>query len=401
MTQEKIDKLKSEVKSELTENILPFWSTRMIDKINGGFYGRIDGSGVIHPEANKGCVMNARILWTFSSAYRILGNPEYLESAKRAKDYLLKYFFDKQYSGVYWLIDYKGNVVDGKKQIYAQAFTIYALAEYYRATKDNECLDKAIELYRLIENFSYDTKLEGYFEAFSREWKEIADLRLSDKDANEKKTMNTHLHVLEAYTNLYRVWKDAGLRLQLEKLIDVFMTKIINNQTFNLNMFFDESWNDKTDLVSYGHNIEASWLLYEAAQVLGETTLMQKIKEISLKIVDITLEGLQPDGSMVYERFFKINHIDTDRHWWPQAEAVVGYMNAFELSGNHDYLGKSLAAWKFISKNLIDRKNGEWYWSVNDNLQPNIKEDKAGFWKCPYHNSRMCLEIVERKINHS
>ncbi len=394
-----IQQLKNEVRDELIQNILPFWMNKMVDGQNGGFYGRIDGTGMVHPNADKGCVMNARILWTFSSACRVLGNSDYLTFATLAKDYLLKYFFDEQFDGVYWLIDYKGNPVDSKKQIYAQAFAIYGLVEYYRVTKDEESLAKAIELYKLIEKYSYDPKLEGYFEAFSREWGDIGDLRLSAKDANEKKTMNTHLHILEAYTNLYRVWKDAGLRLQMEKLIEVFTCKIVNGQTFNLNMFFDENWNDKTDLVSYGHNIEASWLLFEAAHILGNDAITKKVKEICLKIADTTMEGLRPDGSIVYERFFSNGHIDTDRHWWPQAETVVGYVNAFEMSGNQDYLNKGLAAWKFISDHLIDRKGGEWYWSVNDNLQPNLKDDKAGFWKCPYHNSRMCLEIIERKIN--
>jgi mannobiose 2-epimerase len=393
-----IQQLKNEVRDELIQNILPFWMNKMVDAQNGGFYGRIDGTGMVHPNADKGCVMNARILWTFSSACRVLETKEYLTYANRAKDYLLKYFFDKELGGVYWLIDYKGNVVDSKKQIYAQAFAIYALAEYYRVAKDEESLAKAIELYKLIEKYSYDKKLEGYFEAFSREWADIGDLRLSAKDANEKKTMNTHLHILEAYTNLYRVWKDAGLRLQLEKLIEIFALKIVNNQTFNLNMFFDENWNNKTDLVSYGHNIEASWLLYEAAVVLGNEAITKKIKDICLKIANVTLEGLRPDGSIVYERFFEDGHIDTDRHWWPQAETVIGYVNAFELTGNRDYLNKGLAAWRFISGHLVDRKVGEWYWSVNESLQPNIKDDKAGFWKCPYHNSRMCFEIMERKI---
>lgn len=393
-----IQQLRNEVRDELVQNILPFWMNKMVDAQNGGFYGRIDGTGMVHPNADKGCVMNSRILWTFSSACRVLGTNDYLPFATRAKDYILTCFWDNQYGGVYWQLDHKGNVIDGKKQVYAQAFTIYALTEYYRITKDETCLAKAIELYHLLEKYSYDPKLEGYFEAFSRDWQEIGDLRLSEKDANEKKTMNTHLHVLEAYTNLYRVWKDEKFKTQYEKLIEVFAAKVVNHGTYNLGMFFDESWNDKTDLVSYGHNIEASWLLYEAAHVLGNPAITERMKDLCIKIADVTFEGLRPDGSMVYERFFKNNHIDTDRHWWPQAESVVGYVNAFELTGKKDYLDKALSAWNFISKHLVDRKGGEWFWSVDDNMQPNLKDDKAGFWKCPYHNSRMCFEIIERKI---
>ncbi len=397
MSKNKLETLSSEVRNELVNNILPFWSGTMIDSGDDGFYGRIDGSGHIHTKADKGCVLNARILWTFSAAYRILKDPAYLKAAGRAKDYLLTHFFDKEFGGVFWLLDHKGNMKDGKKQIYAQAFAIYGLTEYYRITKDEVCLDKAVGLFRLIEKYSYDVKLEGYFEAFSREWGELDDLRLSTKDANEKKTMNTHLHVLEAYTNLYRVWKDDLLKNQLRKLIDVFIDKIVNSKTFNLNMFFDEEWNDKTDLVSYGHNIESSWLIYEATMVLGDETLINKVKNICLRIAEASEEGLMNDGSMIYEKFFNSDRIDSDRHWWVQAETVVGFLNAYYMSQKEKFLEHSLAAWRFIAGHIIDRNNGEWYWSVDNNLQPNIKDDKAGFWKCPYHDSRMCLEIIERQ----
>jgi mannobiose 2-epimerase len=399
MSEIKLEILKAEVTEELVTNILPFWMTKMIDSKNGGFYGRIDGSGRVFNDADKGCVLNARILWTFSSAFRILKNPDYLKTAERSKDYLLDHFFDKEFGGVFWLLDHKGQMKDGKKQIYAQAFAIYGLTEYYRITHDSDCLGKAIELFRLIEKYSYDNKLDGYFEAFSREWGALDDLRLSAKDANEKKTMNTHLHVLEAYTNLYRIWKDDLLKKQLYKLIGIFTDRIVNSQTFNLNMFFDEEWNDKTDLISYGHNIESSWLIYEAALVLGDDTVISNVKKICIGIAEAAKEGIMADGSMIYENFFKSGHIDYDRHWWVQAETVVGYLNAYTLSGNEEYLGLCLAAWKFISDHIIDRQNGEWYWSVDKNLQPNLKEDKAGFWKCPYHDSRMCLEIIERHNN--
>jgi mannobiose 2-epimerase len=399
MSTKQLEILKSEVKDELVSNILPFWMTKMIDSQNGGFYGRIDGSGNVYKEADKGCVLNARILWTFSSAFRILKDPEYLKTAERAKDYLLRHFLDKEFWGVFWLVDHKGNMKDGKKQIYAQAFAIYGLTEYYRVTKDISCLDKAIDLFRLIEQHSYDVRLGGYFEAFDREWGDIDDLRLSAKDANEKKTMNTHLHVLEAYTNLYRIWKDDLLKKQLQNLIEVFINRIVNSKTFNLNMFFDEEWNDKTDLVSYGHNIESSWLIYEAAAVLGDETIIRKVENVCLGIAEASKDGIMADGSMIYEKFFGSGEIDSDRHWWVQAETVVGFLNSYLLSGKEEYLNLSLAAWRFISDHLIDRQNGEWYWSVNNSLFPNLKEDKAGFWKCPYHDSRMCMEIIERINN--
>lgn len=399
MSDKNYESLKAEVESELVNNILPFWSDKMIDKIYGGFYGRIKGNGFVQPDADKGAVLNFRILWTFSSAYRILKKPVYIETARRSRDYLFKYFFDEKNGGVYWLLDHEGNIKDSKKQIYALAFAVYALAEYYRVTDDSNCLEKATDLFRLIEKYSFDPSLEGYFEAFSMEWGALDDLRLSTKDANEKKTMNTHLHILEAYTNLYRIWKDDLLKQQLRRLIIVFTDIIVNRHTFNLNMFFDEDWNDKTDLVSYGHNIEASWLLYEAATVLADNEITDRVKRVCIGIAEASKKGLQPDGSMVYEYFFKSGHIDYDRHWWVQAETVVGFLNAFTLSGRKEFLDISLGAWKFISDHIVDRQNGEWYWSVDKYMNPNIKEDKAGFWKCPYHNTRMCLEIMGRDIN--
>jgi cellobiose epimerase len=396
MSKNKLETLRSEVRNELLNNILPFWSEKMIDDANGGFFGRIDGSGHVYKDADKGCVLNARILWTFSSAFRVLKSPDYLKTANRSKDYLLNHFFDNENGGVYWLLDHKGQMKDGKKQIYAQAFAIYGLTEYFRVTGDKVCLERAIDLFHLIEKYSFDEKLGGYFEAFNREWGQLDDLRLSTKDANEKKTMNTHLHVLEAYTNLYRIWKNEFLKKQLYTLIGVFIDKIVNNVTYNLNMFFDEEWNDKTDLVSYGHNIESSWLIYEAASVLGDEAVTEKVKNICVKIADTSKKGIMSDGSMIYEKFFNSDHTDTDRHWWVQAETVVGFLNAYYMSGITEYQERSLAAWRFIKENIIDRKNGEWYWSVNENMSANLKEDKAGFWKCPYHNSRMCLEIIEK-----
>ena len=278
----------------------------MIDSKDGGFYGRIDGYGQISSRYRQRMCVECKDSLDIFISFRILKNPDYLKTAERSKDYLIDHFIDKKFGGVFWLLDHKGEMKDGKKQIYAQAFAIYGLSEYYRITYDRTCLDKAIDLFRLIEKYSYDEKLDGYFEAFSREWGILDDLRLSEKDANEKKTMNTHLHILEAYTNLYRVWKDDLLKKQLRGLINIFTDKMVNPLTHSLQMFFDEEWNDKTDLISYGHNIESSWLLYEAALVLGDETIIRKVKEICLRIADASKEGIRDNGSMIYENFFQI-----------------------------------------------------------------------------------------------
>jgi mannobiose 2-epimerase len=389
-------KLKQQFKEELTQNILPFWMQKMPDTANGGFYGQIDGNDRIIADSPKGGILNARILWTFSAAYNSLLDPKYLESATHAKEYIFEHFFDSDYGGTYWCLDYKGEPLDTKKQIYSQAFFIYALSEYYLASGDESCRDEAINLFRLIEKISFDKEQNGYFEAYNREWQLLDDLRLSDKDANEKKTMNTHLHILEAYTNLYRIWKDETLARQLRNLINLFFDKIIDPQSYHLNLFFDENWECKSSIISYGHDIESSWLLYEAAVELHDPVLTGKAKDICLKIVEASQAGLHPDGSLIYEKDNATGHTDFDRHWWPQAEAVVGFYNAFELTGNRNYLLNVTECLDFIQSNLVDPVNGEWYWSIKADGTVNRDGDKAGFWKCPYHNGRMCLEIMKR-----
>ncbi len=391
-----IAKLKQEMEEELTQNILPFWMNKMTDPDNGGFYGRITGAEVLEPEAEKGAILNARILWTFSAAYRLLRKDEYLATATRAKRYIIDRFYDNEFGGIYWSLDYKGQPKDTKKQIYALGFAIYGLSEYHRATGDAEALDYAIRLFDAIEQHSFDPKKNGYCEALTREWGEIADMRLSEKDENERKTMNTHLHILEPYANLYRVWKDARLEKQLRNLIVLFTEKILNLKTGHLELFFNDDWVSKYRIVSYGHDIEASWLIHEAALVLGDKELLEKVEPLVEYIAAAADEGLTPDGSMVYETFLSKKETDTDRHWWVQAENIVGHVNLYQHFDDTVALQKAFRCWEFVKQHLVDRKNGEWFWSVRADGSVNTTDDKAGFWKCPYHNGRMCMEIIER-----
>ncbi len=380
-------------RNELTNNILFFWTDKMQDKENGGFYGRIDGNDVLHAKANKGAILNTRILWTFSAAYRLFKNPKYLTVAKRAFDYINTYFIDKENGGVYWELDYTGKAVNTKKQTYVQGFALYAFSEFYRATGNAKALTVAKNMFHLIEDKCKDKKYGGYFEAFTRDWQPIEDMRLSEKDANEKKTMNTHLHILEPYTNLCRVWNNKLLKESQTQLINIFLDRIIDKNTFHLNLFFDESWAVKSGIISYGHDVEASWLLYEAVEILKNEELIEKVKPVSLKIADAVFEGFLPGGSLAYEK--ENNYMDKDRHWWVQAEAVVGYMYAYQISGNKIYKQKAEHVWNYIQNKIIDMENGEWYWSRKADNTINKKEDKAGFWKCPYHNGRMCMEMIE------
>ena len=396
MIKKALEKLKYEMKSDLVTNILPYWMKKMVDEKNGGFYGQITGVETLVPQAEKGGILNARILWTFSAAYNSLKDPDYLKMADRAFDFCLNHFFDEEHGGTYWSLRFDGQPGDSKKQIYSLAFFIYAFSEYYVATSNQQSLDKAIELFQLIEKHSFDKRQNGYFEAFSCDWELLDDLRLSEKDANENKTMNTHLHILEAYTNLYRVWKDRTLQFQLKNLIELFVDRITNPQSFHLNLFFNDDWECKSSIISYGHDIEASWLIFEAAEVLGENEVLEKTKWITKKIIEASMEGLQPDGSLIYEKDLSTGYFDRERHWWPQAEAIVGFLNAYELTGEPNYIERASDCWQYIQNNLIDQAEGEWFWSISENGNVNRKDDKAGFWKCPYHNSRACLETIKR-----
>jgi cellobiose epimerase len=396
MMNQEIIHLSSEMQSELIQNILPFWMNQMVDNEFGGFYGRIDGYGNQIRGTEKGGILNSRILWTFSAAYRHLKDQSYRHMAERAKDAILSCFFDEKYGGTYWTITSDGKPLDTKKQIYSQAFFAYAFTEYYRATGDNTGLDKAISLFRLIEEKSFDTRKNGYYEAYNRDWNLLEDMRLSAKDVNEKKTTNTHLHLLEAYTNLYGIWKDRTLGKQLKNLVEIFVDKIIDHQSHHLQLFFDEDWNSRSLLISYGHDIEASWLIYEAAKAVDDPVLLERTKSACVDLAMAALEGFQDDGSLIYEKDPEIGHTDMERHWWPQAEAIVGLISLSELTGKRQYLTQAVQCWNYISRNLIDRKKGEWFWSINPDGTPNLKGDKAGFWKCPYHNSRACLEVMER-----
>ena len=355
MENNKLRTFKKEMQDVLTGNILPFWIENMVDRQNGGFYGRIDGHGHLHADAEKGGILNGRILWTFSAAYRVLGKPEYLEMATRAKDYIIAHFIDREYGGTYWSLDCHGNPKDTKKQFYAIGFMIYGLSEYVRATGDKEALDYAIQLFDCIEEHSLDVIYNGYIEACTREWGEIADMRLSDFDANYPKSQNTHLHIIEPYTNLYRVWKDERLEKALRNMIGIFTDKILNPETNHLDLFFENDWTRGAGhLESYGQDIECSWLMHEAALVLGDAEVLKRVEAIVPLVAKASEKGLNPDGSMIHEANLDTGRVDDDLHWWVQAEAVVGFYNIYQYFADESALDKSLHCWQYIKDNLSD-----------------------------------------------
>jgi cellobiose epimerase len=391
-----VENLRQRVETELRSNILPFWLKHAVDEQYGGFRGQIANDLTIDPYAHKGLILNARILWTFSKAFSVYREEAYLQTARRAFDYITRYFWDTEFNGVFWMVDYLGQPVEAKKRIYGQAFTVYSLAEYHRATGDPDALTKAIQIYEAIESASYDALHRGYFETYERDWTLAHDQRLSEVDMDEKKSMNTHLHLLEAYANLLRCRDNPEVRRRLKELIQVFLEHIIDRETHHFRMFFDEEWRSKSDHISFGHDIEGTWLLSEAAAILGDEPILHDVQQEALLMAQAVLEqAVDSDGGLLYEGDAR-GIIDTDRHWWPQAEAVVAFLNAYQLSGRDHFYVAAARSWEFIEKYIVDREHGEWFWRVSRAGVPSDKQFKVDPWKCPYHNSRTCFEVMAR-----
>jgi len=387
--------LREDLATEAADHLLPYWITRTVDERHGGFIGRINGDGRVVAEAPKAAVLNTRLLWTFAVATRVLDHERCRLLADRAYAYLTKYFWDDTHQGIYWMLDHTGDPLEERKHVYAQAFAVYAFVEYHRATGHAGALDRASQLFELLETYSFDPVWGGYYEAFSRDWKPLETVRLSDRDPNEKKSMNTHLHVMEAYTNLHRVWDHEPLATRLHRLVQRFLEVIIDGRTAHLIPFFTERWERRSSSISFGHDIEASWLLPEAADVLGDNGLKATTRENAVRMARVTLqEGVDEDHGLVFEA--EPDRVtDSDRHWWPQAEAVVGFLNAYQISDDDRFRQAALNSWGFIQQHLVDRKHGEWRWRVSSNGSY-YDDDKVGPWKGPYHGVRACLEGVRR-----
>jgi mannobiose 2-epimerase len=396
MSETALGALADAVRKELTDDIVPFWLGKTVDQERGGFIARLSNDLVVDVLAPKGLILNTRILWSFSAFYRRFGDPACLAMAERALQYLEERFWDATHGGLYWMVDAQGQPYDAKKKVYGQAFFIYALAEYHRATGSKSALARAREVFELLEARARDARHDGYFESYERDWRLSDDLRLSDSDLNEKKSMNTHLHVLEAYASLARVWPDARVRQRLQAVIGVFLDRIVDASTNHFHLFFDEDWSVKSDEVSFGHDIEGSWLLCEAADISGDTAVLTRTRRVALAMAEAVLrEGVEADGGVLNEGHPR-EATGTYKDWWPQAEAVVGFLNAFELSGERRYWDAAQAAWRFIETHILDREHGEWFWGVLRDGRPDPAQPKISEWKCPYHNGRMCLETMDR-----
>ncbi|MCF2447564.1 AGE family epimerase/isomerase [Dyadobacter sp. CY345] len=382
-------------KNELV-NILSYWERYAVNRKTGGFYGRVnyDNEGVA--DAPHAVVITSRILWTFSMAKRVLKDPKYLIVADRAFQDLSIHFIDAKYGGVFWSTDGDNKPLETKKQIYGNAFAMYGLSEYYRTTNFPPALDRAKELFYIIEKHAFDPVNGGYREAFARDWTNTDDYILSKSPWI--KSMNTHLHLVEAYTNLYRVWPDKTLKKQTMAMLNAILDHILNSKTNRMEMFFNEKWETKDRVISYGHDIEASWLLYETAEVLKDEKLLSKTRKQCILMAEAAMTGLGVDGALNYEYDPETKHTKTERNWWVLAEQLVGFYNAYQLTNNVDFKAKAEKSWEYIENKFVDKDRGEWFGAVKED-GTQIHGDKTNFWKCPYHNARACVEMWKRLEN--
>ena len=379
-----------EVRECLTGNILPYW-LRLKDP-RGGFYGEVSSDGQVQYDAPRGVILNARLIWSFSAAYAALKDTQYLVAAVHARDWFLDHFCDHKYGGVYWSVTPEGERLDAKKQLYAQGFAIYGLSELYKVTRDDEALKQAVNLYHVVERHFSDPVNGGYIEALARDFSPLEDMSLSAHDINADKTMNSHLHILEAYANLYQVWPDEELRERVEALLELIGTRVMRPDG-HLQLYFRRDWTVLPGGVSYGHDIETSWLALECAFALKDLDVVSRVRPWALAMGKAGNEGILPDGSMRYEQL-PDGRFDDSRQWWVQAESVVGNLWLWKYHGCLDAAERALSVWAYIREKLVDEVAGEWWWAVLPDGSRDLSQPKAGFWKCPYHNTRMCLQVL-------
>lgn len=383
----------SEVKEHLTECIIPFWK-KLRDNEYGGYYGYMDFDMNLDKKAVKGCILNSRITWFFSNAYTLLKDESLLDEAKHGFTFMKEHCMDKENGGIFWSMKYDGTPEDTTKHTYNQAFAIYALSSYYEASGDKEALQMAYELFHVIEEKCTDEL--GYKEAFNLKFEEIENDKLSENGVIAQKTMNTLLHVFEGYTELYRVDHNPEVKAKLEWIMDTFADKMYNPELHRQEVFFDKYYNTLIDLHSYGHDIETAWLIDRGVEVLGEKKYEDKLtpitKDLTAQIYKEAFDGHSLNNEC--ER----GVVNTSRIWWVQAETVIGFLNGYQKDPSHtEYLEASKSEWEYIKEHVIDKRAGsEWFWEVDINGEPTSRKPIVEPWKCPYHNGRMCFEVIKR-----
>lgn len=387
--------LKTEIREHLQQSIIPFWKS-LRDDTYGGYYGYMGYDRKIDRQAVKGCILNSRITWFFASAYLTLGDESLLLEAKHGFEFMKEFCLDKKYGGVLWSVRYDGTPEDTTKHTYNQAFSIYALSAYYEASKDEESIKLAEELYELIEEKCTDEG--GYLEAFDQKFCPMENDKLSENGVIADRTMNTLLHVFEAYTEFYRVTGKKEVKERLEWMMDLIADKIYNPKLHRQEVFFDSAYNTLIDLHSYGHDIETAWLVDRGVEIVGNPAYEAKMTPVTKDLTRQIYETAYKGHSLANE--CERGVVDTDRVWWVQAEAIVGFLNGYQKDKTKpEYLKAARDIWQYIKTHLIDTRGGsEWYWLLDKEGRPYENKPIVEPWKCPYHNGRMCMEVIRRDI---
>lgn len=382
------------VEDEIRHHILPYWVVNSSDNVNGGFIGRMDYAGKIDFRADKAIILNTRILWTFSAAYRIYGDAQYLQLAQKAYQYLKNYFMDEADGGVFWSVKYDGKPSETTKYLYGQAFSLFAISEFALIDSESKGYDCALDLYNLIENKCYKKEYNGYQEVFNRDWSALKGVPLGDDTETSRHSLNTHLHLLEAYANLYRMQPRMDLAERLKNLIELHIEIMYDPEIRHFYNFFNRYWEIKARNYSYGHDIEAVWLLLDAARLIKDSDLILKMEKIAMEVAEsLIYEGLDKNHGGIFNLGNNGKVLDSNKQWWAQAEAIVGLNYVWELDKNNCYMGAAKKIWEFIEQNFKDKIHGEWFFLVSKEGKPNQEYDKIGPWKCPYHTVRMAIEL--------
>jgi mannobiose 2-epimerase len=392
---DRLQELRAAARNELVSNVLPFSMRYVVDHERGGFFGYVANDNTVDKEAPKGLIQHTRMLWTFTHARHVLDDPSYSPIADHARQAITGWFADAAHGGYFWMVDPHGHAMQTDKLTYGQAFTIYALAEDYRASGNAESLQQAITLYHLLEERCRDAEHGGYSEGCHRDWTPAPELCVDTTELPVVKSMNVHLHMMEAYSTLLRAWPDPALKASLRQLVEIMLGHVLNRRAHHLSLWFDGEWRPLSDHISYGHDIEGSWLLIEAAEVLHDRELLARAHTAALSMAYATLgRAVDADGGLFSEGV-PSGVTDRSKVWWPQAEAVVGFFNAYQLNGDPRFLEAALASWRFIQEHIVDHEHGDWFWGLDEAGRP-LDREKAGPWKAAYHSGRTCMEIMRR-----
>lgn len=381
-------------KEHLEKNLIPFWN-KLKDEENGGFYGYVGSDGKPDTKSVKGVILNSRILWFYSTAYQLLKKTELLEMADHAYKFLTDFCFDSQYGGVYWSVNYDGTVCDDTKHTYNQSFAIYALSAYYQASGKKDALNMAYVLYRVIEEKCRDEN--GYLEAFRRDFTPASNEKLSENGVLAERTMNTLLHVLEAYSELYKADTFYAVGDSIRWILKLFQKKVYNPEKKICEVFFDSDYHSLIDLESYGHDIETAWLIDRGCSVLDDAAYKKEMLPITNGLAEAAYRNAFDKTQHGLNNEREGNKVDSRKIWWVQAESVVGFYNAYQKQPqNKEYLQAAEEIWEFIRSSVVDPDSGEWIECVPADKKPDPKQALVHPWKCPYHNGRMCMEMIQR-----